>query len=75
MVLISSVFVQIIQIQNNINTVGETISFLQGFIQVKVDNVVHIINVTPKDQKGKQVKTTADFSSPIATTIWDKLCA
>ena len=28
MVLISSVFVQIIQIQNNINTVGETISFL-----------------------------------------------
>ena len=75
MVLISSVFVQIIQIQNNINTVGETISFLQGFVQVKLDNVVHIINVTPKDQKGKQVKTTADFSSPIATTIWDKLCA
>jgi len=75
MVLISSVFVQIIQIQNNINTVGETVSFLQGYVQVKVDNVVHIINVTPKDRKGKQVKTTADFSSPIATTIWGKLCA
>jgi hypothetical protein len=75
MVLISSVFVQIVQIQNNINTVGETISFLQGFVQVKVDNVVHLINVTPKDREGKQVKTTGDFSSPIATTIWGKLCA
>lgn len=72
MVFISSVFVQILQIQNNLNTMGETISFLQSIVQVKVNNVVYMINVTSKDREGKQVNTV---SNPIATTVWDKLCA
>lgn len=72
MVFIASVFVQIIQIQKGLNTMGETVSFLQDIVQVKVDNAVYIINVTSDDREGKQVNTV---SNPVATTIWDKLSA
>lgn len=72
MVFITSVFVQILQIQNNLNTMGETISFLQDIVQVKVNGIVYIINVTSKDRTGKEVNTV---SNPLATTIWDKLSA
>ncbi|NSW92697.1 MAG: transposase, partial [Firmicutes bacterium] len=51
----SFIFIQILQIQNNLNTVGETVIFLQDFVQIKVNNVVYIINVTSKDLKSKQV--------------------
>ncbi|NSW90336.1 MAG: hypothetical protein HPY74_06610 [Firmicutes bacterium] len=46
--------------------------FLQDFVQIKVNNVVYIINVTSKDLKSKQVN---DVTDPVATTIWDKLSA
>ena len=68
----SFIFIQILQIQNNLNTVGETVIFLQDFVQIKVNNVVYIINVTSKDLKSKQVN---DVTDPVATTIWDKLSA
>lgn len=41
-------------------------------MQVKVNNVVYIINVTSNDCKSKQVN---DVTDPVATTIWDKLSA
>ncbi|MGQ9844541.1 MAG: transposase [Spirochaetota bacterium] len=69
---ISFVFIQILQVQNNFNTVGETVSFLQDFVQIKVNNVVYIINVTSKHLNSKQV---IDVTNPVATTIWDKLSA
>lgn len=72
LVFISSVFVQIIQVQNDLHTMGETISYLQNIVQVKVNNVVYIINVSLKDKKSIQVNTV---SNPLATTIWDKLSA
>lgn len=72
MVFIASVFIQIIQIQNGLKTMGETVSFLQDIVQVKVDNVVYLINVTSIDREGKQVNTVLN---PVATTIWDKLSA
>lgn len=72
MVFITSVFVQILQIQNNLNTMGETISFLQDIVQVRINGVVYIINVTSIDRTGKEVNTV---SNPVATTIWDKLSA
>lgn len=71
-VFISSVFVQILQVQNSVDTMGQTINFLNSVVQVKVNNVVYIINVTSKDQESKQVNTVSD---PVATTIWDKLSA
>jgi fibronectin type 3 domain-containing protein len=64
--------VKILQLKNNLNTIGETISFLQEFVQVKVNNVLYIINLASKDCKSKQVN---DVTNPIATTIWDKLSA
>jgi hypothetical protein len=72
LVFISSVFVQVIQVQNGLNTMGETVSYLQDIVQVKVNNVVYIINVASKDRESKQVNTV---STPLATTIWDKLSA
>lgn len=63
---------KILQLKNNLNTIGETISFLQEFVQVKVNNVLYIINLASKDCKSKQVN---DVTNPIATTIWDKLSA
>jgi len=68
----SFIFIQILQIRNNLNTVGETVIFLQDFVQIKVNNVVYIINVTSNDRKSKQVN---DVTDPVATTIWDKLSA
>jgi fibronectin type 3 domain-containing protein len=44
--------------------------FLQDIVQVKVNNVVYIINVSSKDAKSKQVN---HVTNPIATTIWNKL--
>ncbi|MDK2800048.1 MAG: hypothetical protein PWQ70_1667 [Clostridiales bacterium] len=41
MVFITFIFVQILKIQNNLNTTGETANFLQDFVQVKVNNVVY----------------------------------
>jgi hypothetical protein len=72
LVMISSVFVQMLQIQNDLNTMGETVSFLQDIVQVKVSSVVYIINVSSDDRSGKKVNTA---SNPVATTIWDKLSA
>lgn len=72
LVFISSVFVQIIQINNDLNTMGETVSHLQDIVQIKVDNIVYIINVSSKDKGSKQVN---NVSTPLATTIWDKLSA
>jgi hypothetical protein len=72
MVFISFIFVQVLQIQNNLKTIGETVNFLQDIVQVKIDNVVYAINVTSKDLVSKQVNTV---SNPVATTIWDKLSA
>lgn len=72
LVFISSVFVQILQIRNNLNTMGETVSFLQDIVQVKINDAVYIITVTPNDWVSKQVNTV---SNPVATTIWDKLSA
>jgi hypothetical protein len=72
MVFISFSFVQIIQIQNNLNTIGETVSFLQNIVQVKVNNIVYVINVSPKDRNGKQVN---DASNHVTTAIWHKLSA
>jgi hypothetical protein len=72
MVFISFIFVQILKIQNNLNTTGETVNFLQDFVQVKVNNVVYIINVTSKHNESKQVN---DVTNAIATTIWDKSSA
>lgn len=63
---------QILQLKNNFNTIGETICFLQEFVQVKVNNVFYIINLSSKDCKSKQAN---DVTNPIATTIWDKLSA
>ncbi len=71
MVLMSSVFVHIVQTQNDINTIGVTVSFLQRFVYNKVNDVVHIVKLIPKDCEGKQVKTANDLSSPIATIIWN----
>lgn len=72
MVFITFIFVQILKIQNNLNTTGETVNFLQDFVQVKVNNVVYIINVTSKHNESKQVN---DVTNAIATTIWDKSSA
>lgn len=72
LVFISFTFVQILQIRNNLGTIGETIRFLQEIVQVRIDNVIHIINLTSKDIKCKQV---IDVTNPIATTIWYKLSA
>lgn len=72
LVFISSVFVQIVQIRNNLNTMGQTTSFLQDIVQVRVNDVVYIITVTPDDRMSKQVNTA---SNPVTTTIWDKLSA
>ena len=69
---ISFIFLQIIQVRNDLTTVGETVSFLQDIVQVKVNNVIHIINVTSNNHKSKQVN---DVTDPIATNIWDKLSA
>jgi hypothetical protein len=69
---ISFILFQIIQIRNDLTTVGETVSFLQDIVQVKVNNVIYIINVTSNDYKSKQVN---DVTDPVATTIWDKLSA
>lgn len=70
--MISFIFVQILQIQNNLNTIGETIGFLQEFVQVKVDNLIYIINLSSETDKCKEVNTA---SNSIATTIWEKLSA
>lgn len=72
LVFISFIFVQILQIKNNLGTIGETIGFLQEIVQVKVDNVLYTINLTFKDIKSKQVN---DVTNPIATTIWHRLSA
>ena len=72
LVFISFIFVQVLQVRNNLNTIGETIRFLQEFVQVKVNNVLYTINLASKGPKCKQVN---DVISPIATTIWDKLSA
>lgn len=72
LVFISSLFVQILQIRNNLNTMGETVNFLQDIVQVKVNTVVYIITVTPNDRGSKQVNTVLN---PVATTIWCKLSA
>jgi hypothetical protein len=72
MVFISFIFVQVLQIQNNLKTIGETVNFLQDIVQVKIDNVVYVINVTSKDPVSKQVNTVSNL---VATTIWDKLSA
>jgi hypothetical protein len=69
---ISFILLQIIQIRNDLTTVGETVSFLQDIVQVKVNNVIYIINVRSNDYKSKQVN---DVTDPVATTIWDKLSA
>lgn len=70
LVFISSVFVQIIQIRNGLNTMGETIRFLQNIVQVKVNDVVYIVTVTSDERNSKQVNTVSNL---LATTIWDKL--
>lgn len=69
---ISFIFLQIIQVRNNLTTVGGTVIFLQGIVQVKVNNVIHIINATSNNHKSKQVNDVTDL---VATTIWDKLSA
>jgi len=69
---VSFIFIQILQVQNNLNTVGETVNFLQDFVQVKVNNAVYIINITSTQLNSKQVN---DVTNPVATTIWDKLSA
>ena len=71
-IFLSFIFLQILQIKNDFKTVGETVSYLQDIVQVKVNNVVYIINVTSNDRESKQVN---DVTDPIATTIWDKLSA
>lgn len=69
---ISFLFVQILQIKNNLSTIGESVGFLQEFVQVKVDDVIYIINLSAEDIKCKQVNNVVDG---IATTIWEKLSA
>lgn len=71
-VFIAFTFVQVLRIENNFATIGGTVNFLQDFVQIKVNNVVYIINVTSKEQESKQVN---DVISPVATTIWNKLSA
>jgi hypothetical protein len=51
---------------------GETVNFLQDIVQVKVNNVVYIITVTPDGRGSKQVNTALN---PVTTTIWGKLSA
>lgn len=72
LVFISFIFVQILQIENNLKTIGETVKYLQDIVQVKVDNVVYVINVSSPDHNSKQENTV---SNAVATTIWDKLSA
>ncbi len=71
-IFLSFIFLQILQVKNNFNTVGETVSYLQDIVQLKVNNVVYIINVTSKECESKQVNNVTD---PAATTIWGKLGA
>lgn len=71
-VFIAFTFVQVLRIENNFATIGGTVNFLQDFVQIKVNNVVYIINVTSKEQESKQVN---DVISLVATTIWNKLSA
>lgn len=61
-----------VQIKNKFNTIGETVCFLQEFVEIKVNNVLYIVNVSSKEYKSKHVN---DVTNPIATTIWDKLSA
>jgi hypothetical protein len=56
----------------NYPLMGETISYLKDIVQVKVNNVVYIINIESKDRGNKQINTVP---TPIATTAWDKLSA
>lgn len=62
----SFIFLQILYVKNNFNTVGETVNYLRDIVQVKVNNVVYMINVTPNDRKSKQVNNVTD---PVTTTI------
>jgi hypothetical protein len=55
-------FVCILCIKDDITIIG----FLQGFVQVKVDNLVYIINLSSENAKCKELNT---ISSPVATTI------
>jgi len=72
---ISFLFVQTLQIENNVNTIGESVNFLQEFIQVKVNDVIYLINLSSEDTKCKQVNNSNEVTNPIATTIWEKLSA
>lgn len=60
------------QVKNDFITIGEAVSFLQEFLQVKVDNIIYTINLSSKDDKCKEANTV---SNPVATTIWKKLSA
>ena len=57
---ISFIFLQITQIRNDFTAVGETVIFLQDIVQVKVNNIIHVINVTSNNHKSKQVNDVID---------------
>ena len=63
---ISFIFVQIIQIKNNLGTIKETVLFLQEIIQIKVNNVLYIINLSKKVMSSKRKN---DVTNPVATTF------
>lgn len=60
---------------NGLNTIGETVNFLQDFVQVKIHDVIYIINLSNEDVKCKQVNNVNKLTNSIATTIWEKLSA
>lgn len=72
---ISFIFVQVLQQMNGLSTAGETVKFLQEFVQIKVDDVIYIINLSSEQDKCKQVDNVSEDVKGIATTIWQKLSA
>lgn len=58
--------IQIPQVKNNLNIIDKTTGFLHEFVQVKVDNIICIINLSSKDSKCKDINT---ISISVATTI------